>query len=314
MQDLNDLCFFAQIVDSGSFSAAARELGVPKSRISRRIAALEQRLGVQLLRRSTRRIHVTEIGQRYYEHCSAIVAEAQAAQQVIEQQQAEPSGLVRMSCPVILSQQTLAPLLPLFLARYPKVKLHLLATDRRVDLLSEGVDIALRVSHETPSQQDLVVRVLGYGGLVLVAAPALLQRLGAPQEPPQLNQYPSLGLDYADGRHQWPLHSSDGRSCVVSYQPRLMSDDLIALKQATIAGLGVCALPGSLCYHAIQRGELQTVLPNWQLPRGTLQALYPPKRGLAAGVRALIDFLAKELPQQVNQSPAWLAEDLGYNR
>src|SRR5699024_8769236 len=149
---------FAAVVEHGGFSAAGRALGVPKSRLSKRVAQLEERLGVRLLQRTTRKFVVTETGERFYAHCRAMLEDAQAAHDAIDMLQAEPHGMVRLSCPVALSRTLLAPILPEFLARYPKLRVHLLASDRRVDLLEEGVDIAIRVRFKFDTDANLIVR------------------------------------------------------------------------------------------------------------------------------------------------------------
>ncbi|HEY6598108.1 MAG TPA: LysR family transcriptional regulator, partial [Pseudomonadales bacterium] len=145
MQDLNDLYYFAEVVDHGGFAPAGRALGVAKSKLSRRIALLEERLGVRLLQRSTRRFAVTEVGQTYYAHCKAMLVEAQSAQEAIELTRAEPCGVVSITCPVALLDARVATMLATFLARYPRIELHLEATNRRVDVVSEAVDVAIRV-------------------------------------------------------------------------------------------------------------------------------------------------------------------------
>lgn len=297
--DLNDLWLFARMVENGGISATARALGIPKSRVSRRLAVLEETLGVQLIQRSTRRFRVTGVGERFYQHCAAMIAEAEAATAVIEQASAEPAGRVRMSMPVTLSQFVLAPLLPKFLLAFPRVRLHLIASDRRVDMYNENVDIVLRVVGHAPEEQDLVVRVLGLSQALLVAAPRLLEQHGAPASPADLERYPTLGMDFADGRHEWRLQGPDGSAEVIAYQPRLVTDDLSSLHAAAVAGIGLTNLPAHLCRVALAEGRLVQVLSDWELPCGQVQALYMPRRALATPVQALINFLLQELPEQL---------------
>ena len=194
MQDLNDLYFFAAVVENGGFSAAGRALGVPKSRLSKRIAQLEDRLGVRLLQRTTRRFVVTEVGERFYGHCRAVLEEARAAQDAVEELRAEPRGVVRISCPVSLAQTVLAHVLPDFLAQYPKMQVRFLSSDRRVDLIGEGYDLAIRVRSKLDSDANMVLRSFGQSRVLPVASPALLNAAGRPQHPSELARLPALSM------------------------------------------------------------------------------------------------------------------------
>lgn len=185
--DLNDLHYFACIVEAGSFAEAGRMLGVPKSRLSRRIAQLENRLGVRLLQRTTRQLALTDVGQRVYQHCQAMNSEAEAAFEVALQVQSAPRGRVRMSCPIAIAQNLLAGVLPEFMLRYPEVELQLDVSNRRVDLIEEGVDIALRVRSQALEDSTLVVRTFASDSSQMVATPALIGMLGLPEEPAALS-------------------------------------------------------------------------------------------------------------------------------
>src|SRR5690625_502544 len=198
MQDLNDLSYFAHVVDNGGFAAASRATGIPKSKLSRRIAALEQRLGVQLLRRTTRSISVTEIGQRYYIHCAAILAEAASAQEAIEQTLGEPQGLIRLSCPPGLLYFGIAKRLVGFMAQCPRVEVQLEATSRRVDLVREGFDLAIRVRFPPIEDSELHVRLLTHSPQRLMAAPALFEHYRQPKAPGDLHGLPSLDWQRPD--------------------------------------------------------------------------------------------------------------------
>ena len=176
MQDLNDMLFFAEVADRGSFSAAGRALAVPKSRLSRRVADLESRLGVRLLQRTTRKLSLTQAGEIYHRHCVAMREQAEAADEAVAQVQSEPRGTVRVACPVTLVQTTVGPLLPRFLAAHPQVRVEMQVTNRLIDLVEEGVDVALRVRANLDDSSSLVARNLGETRSVLVASPELLQR------------------------------------------------------------------------------------------------------------------------------------------
>ncbi|QNK01018.1 LysR substrate-binding domain-containing protein [Dyella telluris] len=304
LQDLNDLYFFAAVVEHGGFSSAGRALGIPKSRLSKRIAQLEERLGVRLLQRTTRRFVVTEVGERFYGHCRAVLEEARAAQEAVEEVRSEPRGVVRVSCPVSLVQTVVGHILPDFLALHPKMQVRLHATDRRVDLIGEGFDIAIRVRSKLDTDATLVVRTFGQSTVLLVASPELLNRYGRPSEPSGVSQLPSLSNHEHEGAQSWELLDKQGERVIVDIQPRLICGDFNALLQSCKSGIGVALLPEFVCGPAISRGELEVVLPDWSVPQGTMHFVYPSRRGLLPGVRAFVDFLAEKLPGAVRENHA----------
>ncbi len=291
MYDLNDLYFFAQVVDHHGFAPAGRALGVPKSRLSRRIALLEERLGVRLIQRSTRRFAVTEVGECFYRHCKAMLVEAEAAHEAIATMRAEPQGTVRLACPVALLQYQVGAMLGQFLLQCPRVKLHVEATNRRVDVIGEGFDLALRVRFPPLEDSELVMNVLGESLQCLVAGPALLARHGAPQAPADLHVLPTLDLARGDGEHVWRLVGPDGADATVHHEPRLVTDDMAALRTAALAGVGAVQLPTMVVGDDIARGALIRLLPHWRLRSGIVHAVFPSRRGLLPSVRELIDFL-----------------------
>jgi len=295
MQDLNDLYFFAQVVEHGGFAPAGRALAMPKSKLSRRIAQLEDRLGVRLIQRSTRRFVVTEVGQRYYEHCRAMLVEADAAQEAIESLQAEPQGIIRLSCPVGLLHFHVNQMLAQFMLRYPKVVVHLEATNRRVDVLNEGLDVAIRVRPLPLEDSGLVMRVLSDRGQCLVASPKLIAEYGHPQTPEQLVAWPSLSRsDMPHERHTWVLQHDDGREVAVSHQPRYVTSDMVALRAAAVAGVGIVQLPTLMLHEEAKQGALVRVLPDWAPRREVIHLIFPSRRGMLPAVRALIDFLVEQ--------------------
>lgn len=301
LQDLNDLYFFASVVEHGGFSAAGRALGIPKSRLSKRIAQLEERLGVRLLQRTTRRFVVTEVGERFYTHCRAVLEEARAAQDAVDELRAEPRGVVRVSCPNSLAQTIVAHVLPDFLAQYPKVQIRLQATNRRVDLIGEGVDVAIRVRSKLDTDATLVMRTFGQSRVLLVASPALLKQVGRPKVPTDLSSIPALAMNEHEGAQSWELIGADGERVVVDIQPRLVCGDFSVLLESARRGIGVTLLPEFVCAPAISKGDLEVVLPDWSLPEGTMHFVYPSRRGLLPGVRSFVDFLAERLPQTTLQ-------------
>ncbi|HEY6644298.1 LysR substrate-binding domain-containing protein [Povalibacter sp.] len=296
MQDLNDLYYFVQVVDHGGFAPAARALGLQKSRLSRRILALEERLGVRLLNRSSRRFSVTEIGREYYERCVAMLVEADAAEQVIAEVQAEPRGVIRVSCPIALLGFQFGALIAKFMAENPAVDVHLEATNRKVDVLAEGFDIAIRVRFPPLESTDLVMRKLDTSTQCLVASPALVNV--TLRSPADLHGLPSLDLGPPQGNHQWQLEAVDGRTATVPHRPRLVTDDLAALREAALASVGIAQLPTIMIGRDVEAGHLVHVLPDWRPRAGIVHAVFPSRRGLLPSVRALLDFLASECAAQ----------------
>jgi DNA-binding transcriptional LysR family regulator len=292
MRDLNDLHYFVQVVDHGGFAPAGRALGAPKSKLSRRIALLEERLGVRLIQRSTRHFSVTEIGQNYYAHCKAMLVEADAAQAAVEQTRSEPSGIVRLTCPVAFLHVRVSAMLAAFMVQHPKVVIHLEATNRRVDLIAEGIDVAIRVRPLPIESGDLMMKVLAQRGHALVASPDLVKKAGSIRVPADLNGLPSLDLGPPRQEHIWKLEGPDGAQADIRHQPRLVSDDMIALRSAAIVGVGIVHLPLLMVSDEIREGKLMHLLPGWAPKRHVVHAVYPSKRGLLPPVRAVLDYLS----------------------
>jgi DNA-binding transcriptional LysR family regulator len=295
MQNLNDMLFFAEVVDRGGFAAAGRALHVPKSRLSRRIADLEGRLGVRLLQRTTRRLSLTEAGEIYHRHCIAVREQAEAADEAVARVQNEPRGTVRVTCPVTLAHTTVGTLVPRFLALHPQVRIDMQVTNRVVDLVQEGVDVALRVRTTPDDSGSLVVKNLGPTTSALVASPQLLQRYGRPESVDALAHLPTVAMSAADGRATWRLVGPKGASFDLQHRPTYTADDLLALKFAVLQGTGMCVLPDYLCTEELRRAELVPVLPGWGPPRSLVLAVFPSRRGMVPAVRRFLDFLGAHL-------------------
>ncbi len=294
MQDLNDLYLFAQVVEHGGFAAASRAAGIPKSRLSRRVGELESRLGVRLLQRTTRRFAVTDIGEEYYRHCVAMLVEAAAAQDVIDRSRSEPQGIVRVSCPPTLVCFQVGDMITRFMAANPRVIVHLESTSRRVDLISDGIDVAIRVRFPPIEDTEHVMRVLGDSGQRLVASPSCLAGLTAPAVPASLAELPSVGFGPAHREHIWQLEGPDGATASVPYSPRLVTDDIAQLRSAALLGVGVAQLPTMVIAKDIEAGALVDILPDWRPKAGVVHAVFLSRRGLLPAVRSLIDHLAAD--------------------
>lgn len=294
MQDLNDLYFFVQVVDHGGFAPAARALGLPKSRLSRRIAILEERLGVRLVQRSTRRFTVTEIGQEYYRHCVAMLVEAEAAAEVIERSRAEPRGVVKVSCPPALICFQVGDMIARYMAAYPRVTVHLESTSRRVDVVGEGFDIAIRVRFPPLEESGLVMRTLAPSTQRLVASPDLIAGLSRPVVVADLAALPSVDFTPPRREHQWQLEGPGGSTATMAHYPRLLTDDMIQMRLAALAGIGVVQLPTMMVDKDLAAGTLVDVLPEWRPRSGVVHAVFASRRGLLPAVRGFIDHLAAE--------------------
>lgn len=311
MQDLNDMLYFAEVVDRGSFAAAGRSLGLPKSKLSRRIAELEGRLGVRLLQRTTRKLSLTEAGQHYHRHCVAVREQAEAADEAVALAAHEPRGTIRVACPVTFAQSTIAQLVPVFLARHPQVRIDMQVSNRAVDLVQEGFDVALRVRPSLDDSGSLVVKKLGLSHSLLVASPDQLERQGRPRSFEELQLLTTVAMSATEGRAVWRLIGPDQREHALEHRPVYTADDLLSLKWAVLQGTGMCVLPDYMCAADVAEGRLELVLPGWEPRPWIMHAVFPSRRGLVPAVRRFLDFLGEEVTQEGSarrwgeRPPAW---------
>ena len=299
MRDFNDLQFFAAVVQHHGFSAGARALGLPKSRVSRRVAVLEERLGVRLLDRTTRGMNLTEVGQQVFEHARAAVIEAEAAEEAALRMQSEPRGLVRMSCPLGLQPAIVADL-PRFLAAHPRLRLQCIVTNRRVNLIHEGIDVAIRVRERLDTDAELQMKRIGVSKRILVASPTLLARVGEPSTPDELSGFPTLHPDL-EGPSVWRLATESGDAKAVAIEPVLATGSLDILIASACQGIGIALAPAANCKEALVSGALVQVLPDWTAVDGILHLVFASRRGMLPGVRAVIDFVAAALKSSAAQ-------------
>jgi DNA-binding transcriptional LysR family regulator len=294
VEDLNTLYYFTQVVEHHGFAAAGRALDMPKSKLSRRIAELEERLGVRLLHRTSRHCSLTEIGQAYYQRCLAMRVEAESAAELIERNRSEPQGMVRVSCPTALLNSWVGPMLTRYMLKYPLVELFIESTNRRVDLIHEGFDVALRVRFPPLENTDMVMKVLGNSTQSVVGSPVFLSHLSTPPSPADLSGLPSLHWGAAQREYQWELFGADGSTAMIRHAPRMVTDDLLALRHAALAGIGIAHLPSVVVRDEIAAGQLVELVPGWAPKSGVIHAIFPSRRGLLPSVRTLIDFLGEE--------------------
>lgn len=291
MIDLNDLSYFAGVVTHGGFGPASRAMNIPKSKLSRRVAQLEVRLGVRLIERTTRRFRVTEVGRAYFERCRAVITEAEAGEALIAQSHGEPRGLVRFGCaPGLL--HTLAVILPGFLERHPGVRLHLVPGNAFEDPIEQRLDLALRVRVSPEPDASLTMRTLSRGTRFLVASPLLAASVPADAALDVLSNLPTLSFFGVDGVDSWALFGPDGGQRNVTVAPRMTCADIPTLKQAATDGMGIALLPDHACDRDLRAGRLVRVLPAWETAPSTTYLVFPARHGLPPAVRALIDHLA----------------------
>ncbi|MDB5577550.1 MAG: LysR family transcriptional regulator [Bradyrhizobium sp.] len=303
MRDLNDLHFFVSVVKEGGFSAAARALGVAKSRVSKRIAVLEDQLGVRLIERSTRRFSVTDVGKDVYARASAVVEQANEIEGIAARLKAEPQGLVRASCPPN-AMEALERVLPALLERYPLLRVQLVVTNRRIDLINERIDVAIRVRDQFDTDGDLQLKIIGTARLLLVASPRFLATVPRPADPADLKGLSTIAQNEMLGPTRWTLSGPEGRKETIELDPRLAAGDFAILLTAAFDGLGIGLLPESLCAPALEGGQLERVLPDWSASVGTVHLVFTSQRGMLPSVRAFIDCAALALGASLPRATA----------
>ena len=298
MQDLAAMAIFAQVIESKSFSAAADEVGLSKSAISKQISRLEENLGVRLINRTTRRLSLTDAGRRFYIHCARLVAEAQEAERAVTSLQQEPKGDLRINAPMSFANLHLAPLIPEFLARYPKLTLDLDLTDRYVDPWQEGYDLSIRIGRLEDS--SLIARRIAPFRRVICAAPDYIARHGQPRHPRDLSQHNCLQYAYLATRQEWRFRNETG-VVSVKVEGNFRANNGEALLAAAVGGLGIVLAPTFMAAQALVTGRLVPILTDWQQEEAAIYALYPHRRSLSAKVRVFIEFLSERFGAQ----PAW---------
>ena len=294
--DLNDLRYFALIVDNGGFTAAERIARITKSKLSRRIAVLEDQIGVRLLQRSTRRLALTEAGRVFYEHCAAMIVEADAAREAVEQLRSEPSGTIRMTCPASMAQFYVARIVAEYMREYPKVRVELDATDRVVNLLEERVDLALRAKFGGIIEPGLIARRLASGRLIMVASPRYLDGRDPIEQPEQIAEHDTIGALRYGAEQTWSLVSGDGRSAKVTVRPRLLVSDFTVQHEAALAGVGIALLPLRIAWAGLKDESLLRVAKEWNTPETDIHVVYPSRRGMLPSVRTMVDYLVQRVP------------------
>ena len=301
--DLNDLYLFVQVVDRKGFTAAGEVLGIPKSRLSRRITELEIRLGTRLLHRTSRKLSVTDAGQVLYVHCTAMIQQALAGREAVAERQSESAGTVRVSVPVGIADIVLGKLLPRFTQKYPKINLKIQATNHHIDLIQEKVDLVIRDIGAVTESSSMVQMNLCVAQWYLMASPTYLKQFGPIDTPEALSRAEMLLYGPLNSNEQTlRLTGSDedaqniATTVPIPVRPKVQSDNLALLKQMCLAGIGVAGMPLYACKAELESGQLQIVMPGFHPRTGHIVMILPTRTGLAPAVRVLLDFLKVELP------------------
>ncbi len=299
MDRFEEMQTFVRVVDAGGLSAAARRLDIARSAVSRRLADLEARLGVQLLTRTTRRINLTEHGRAFYERCVALLAELEETERAVSSGHKALRGTLRIAAPLSFGIKHLSPLLDDFLKTHPDLTLDLDLNDRTVNLMEEGVDLAVRIGNLNDS--TLVARRLARVRRILCASPEYLARYGEPGRPEDLGAHVGLLYTHMSETQHWQFQRADTSWVSVSVPTRMRANNGDILLKAAIDGLGVLGGPTFICYEAIAQGLLQPILCDYELPQSAVYVMYPRQRHLPQRLRVLINHLAASLGDE----PYW---------
>jgi len=295
MEGFSAIPVFVAVVESASFSAAARDLGISKSAVSKRINLLEQQLGVKLLQRTTRKLSLTEAGQQYYQYAAQAYHSAKQAEDVVAQLQGEPQGRLRINTPMSFGRLHIAPLIAKFLALYPKISIDMVMDDKQVDLIAEGFDVAIRAGDLPDS--SLVARKLAPLYNVLCASPAYLDKYGRPSELEQLRQHNCLQFTYSRDVKEW-LFIRDGQSQAVEVKGNFRVNNSEAMREAMLQGLGIGRLPTFIAAPDIKQGRLEALFEDYEMPSKSIHAVFAERQFLPAKVRVFIDFAVEHFAQE----------------
>lgn len=288
MDRITSMTAFVQVVDHGSFSGAAKRLELSPAMVTSHVQALEKRLGIQLLNRTTRKVSVTEAGRAFYDRCILILAEVEEAETAASELHATPRGRLRVNTSAALAR-LVAPLIAEYVATYPEVSFDLIMTDRLVDLVEEGFDLALRAGPLPDS--TLMTRRLGLGRKILCASPAYIARNGTPKHPADLADHNCLTYMNSFLEHRWHFTGPDGEH-EVEVAGNLRTNSIEGMRAAALAGLGICLMPAINTGDDLAAGRLVRLLPDFRTSEAIIQAVYPPSRHISVKVRTFLDLLA----------------------
>ena len=291
---LEDLLLFSEVVEKGGFSAAARVLNMQRSKLSRRVAELEARLGVRLLQRNTRRVSLTPMGEQIHAHAQALAREARSVFDLAASMGDAPAGMLRITAPAPLATRVLGGLVARFCADHPRVRVLLDTRDQIIDLVGEGYDLAFRAQASSLTDARLNALEIAAVPLALVCSPMMAR--SAPRHPRDLATLPLLAHGTQDGPHTWRLTGPGGEMASVEFQPRSLSSNMDTLRAMAGAGLGVALVPRYLCGAEIEQGELSRILPDWTAAPARIYAVMPARSGEPLALKRFLEYAAAEMP------------------
>ncbi len=297
--DLNDYVYFFHVVEQRGFAPAGRALGIPKSRLSRHIQQLEARLEARLIQRTSRQFAITDAGAEFFRHAKAVVEEVHAAETAIKRRSEALSGKIRLSCSVGVAQFALETLVTDFLRQHPKVEIGQLVTNELVNLIEEGVDLAIRGHVENLPDSSLIQKKVAQVEWRLFASPRYTEEFGEPAAPRDLEGHSGLCLGWRTDIGRWTLNANEKEAAVIQFVPRLSSDDMVTLKEACAAGLGIVSLPAYVCANDVKIGRLTEILQGWVSGDATLSLLQPSRKGAPPAVSAFVEHITQHLPELV---------------
>lgn len=306
MYSFDDYYYFYLVVKHGGFSAASEASNITKSKLSRRILELESKFNVRLIERSTRHFKVTQLGEEFYQACCKVIAEVECAESVLLRQKSEPQGLIKISCPALMMHFQIRQLLNQFLKEYPKVEIELELTSRRVDLIHDDIDLAIRTNFQANEDSSLIVRDVIKTTHCLVASPELLKNQKVEQFT-DLHLLPSIVLGTQKPQYQWHLHNlKQHEEIMIPLTPRMKCNDLAGVYYAVKDGLGIADLPYLAVEEDLKNGDLIHVLPEWCSNIGTVQLVYASRKGQRLAMEKLIDHLVEGLRQLATEHRGYL--------
>lgn len=307
MHSFDDYYYFYLVVKHGGFSAASEASNITKSKLSRRILDLEAQYNVNLIQRSTRHFKVTPLGQELFEECIKIIQQVDCAHNVLLKQRSEPQGLIKLSCPAVMMQYQIRELLNDFLKQYPQVQVDMELTSRRVDILHDDIDLAIRTNFSSNEDSSIVVRDVVKTTHCLVASPALLAGRSI-EYVTDLAEFPSIALGTHKQHYQWVLqHINKHEQVTLPIEPRIKSNDLAGVYYSVLDGLGIADLPNLTVEQDIAEGRLVHVLPEWCSNVGTVQLVYASRKGQRLVMEKLIDHLIEGLRERVHIHDGYLS-------
>lgn len=299
MHSLTDIAVFVQVVQSGSFTAAAKRLSLSKSVVSKYVTRLEKRLGARLLNRTTRRLSVTEAGQAFYERSRQGLLEIEEAEAEVSRLQGEPRGTLRVNAPMSFGVLHIAPAIPEFLRRYPELSVDMHLDDRRVDVVEEGFDVSVRISDLPDS--SLIARRVGPCRHAIVASPEYLKRHGTPRTPTELRDHNVITYQYQESALEWHFQAAAETPISVPVSGSIQMNSSLAVREVVLNGAGITRTPTFAVGRDLQDGKLQAVLTNYEILEVSIYVVFPQRQLLAPKVRAFVDFMS----EHISDEPYW---------